>query len=207
MPAASKEDESLSSISASLGTEYRTVHLPSHGMSKMSEHDWPDQPPKDISGRIKIPGSEKYIPAIGLGTWHYDEDGQSRSSPKPAPEPRKEGFVGHVDMAGGICQLALDLGYLQFDTASSYRTEQGVLTAVEYHTVPRAEVFITTKVERLGHTAEESREILLQVTATAGGGSGYVDLLLIDAQMADSKSRRQIMWLEMEKVYEEGKAK
>lgn len=94
------------------------------------------------------------IPVLGLGTWQ---------------------------MKGKTCQRtvreALEMGYRHIDTAQMYRNEDRVGSAVKNSSVPRDEIFITTKLlpknlayEDVLSTYEESRNRLQ---------TDYVDLLLI----------------------------
>ncbi|PAP74973.1 aldo/keto reductase [Rubrivirga marina] len=94
------------------------------------------------------------MPALGLGTW------QMRGA-----EARRA--VEH----------ALAIGYRHVDTAAMYGNEAEVGAALAASGVPRADVFLTTKVWRdrvapskLGASADESLRAL---------GTDYVDLLLL----------------------------
>ncbi|WP_135825320.1 aldo/keto reductase [Halorussus ruber] len=94
------------------------------------------------------------VPKIGLGTWR---------------------------MQGEICRqtvhAALEAGYRHIDTAQSYDNERQVGRAIEESSVPREEVFLTTKVWP-GHV---DRTAIRGSTASslAQLGVEYVDLLLI----------------------------
>jgi diketogulonate reductase-like aldo/keto reductase len=92
------------------------------------------------------------MPLLGLGTWQM----RGRS-------------------ARDAVRSALDLGYRHLDTATMYRNEEQVGQAVAESSVPREEVFVTTKLppSRAGHeraTLLESLEALR---------FEYVDLWLI----------------------------
>lgn len=94
------------------------------------------------------------IPAIGLGTWDL----------------RGEDAVRCVE-------AALDAGYRHIDTAAMYGNEAQVGEAIRAHAVPRAEIFLTTKV-----WSSESMPGKLQQSAEASLrrlGVDQVDLLLI----------------------------
>lgn len=71
--------------------------------------------------RVKANGAE--IPAIGLGTW---------------------------DLRGKTCERcvadALDMGYRHVDTAAMYENEEAVGNGIRVSSVPRDEIFLTTKV-------------------------------------------------------------
>jgi len=84
-------------------------------------------------------------------------------------------------MAGEACSAlvasALDAGYRHIDTAEVYRNETEVGDGVRASGVPRAEIFLTTKVWRDGLAAGELER---HAEASLGRlGVDYVDLLLI----------------------------
>ncbi|MEV0783628.1 aldo/keto reductase [Streptomyces sp. NPDC050423] len=94
------------------------------------------------------------VPAVGLGTWPLDDDAAEQA------------------VAG-----ALGLGYRLVDTALNYGNETGTGRGIARSGVPRADVFVTTKVpgrhqgyEKTLASFEESRRNL---------GLSYVDLYLI----------------------------
>lgn len=94
------------------------------------------------------------MPALGLGTWQMRGDEARRG-------------VEH----------ALSIGYRHVDTAQMYKNEADVGAALAASDVPRADVFLTTKVwrdnvapSRLAASVDESLRQL---------GTDYVDLLLL----------------------------
>ena len=102
---------------------------------------------------IPLPSGHS-IPALGLGTWQ---------------------------LRGAECErairTALDLGYRHFDTAARYANETEVGAALNASDVPRADLFVTTKVwpdhfraADLKRSADESLKRL---------NLDYVDLLLL----------------------------
>lgn len=94
------------------------------------------------------------MPQLGLGTWPMD-DAQAAVA------------VSH----------ALDIGYRLVDTAENYGNEQGVGEGIRRSSVPRDEVFVTTKFNRKWHSRDGVRqacEASLRRLAT-----DYIDLLLI----------------------------
>ena len=114
---------------------------------------------------VKANGAE--IPAIGLGTW------QLRGSE-----------------AVRAVQDALDAGYRHIDTAAMYGNETEVGEAIRSHSVPRQDIFVTTKVwlsdlafGRLQKSAEASLRRL---------GLDQVDLLLIHWPSLDIALEEQI---------------
>ena len=95
------------------------------------------------------------VPALGLGTWA---------------------------MRGQECRravsTALDLGYRHVDTAQMYDNESAVGGALAGSDVPRADVFLVTKVRR-GNLAPD--DLRTSVAASLDRLGTYVDLLLIHA--------------------------
>jgi 2,5-diketo-D-gluconate reductase B len=94
------------------------------------------------------------VPALGLGTY------------------RLEG-----DAAREAVEHALSIGYRHVDTAQIYENEEAVGAGLAAASVPRADVFLTTKVwrdrltrDRLAPSVDESLRKL---------GTDYVDLLLV----------------------------
>src|ERR1700756_2688079 len=93
------------------------------------------------------------IPAIGFGT---------------------SGLAGPV---GEIVAHALRSGFRHLDAARKYGTEEGVGEGIRIAKVPRAELFITTKVSHENlHAADFARSVEQSLRAL---GIDYVDLLLV----------------------------
>ncbi|HBH7052537.1 2,5-didehydrogluconate reductase DkgA [Morganella morganii] len=93
-----------------------------------------------------------FMPQLGLGVWKAGND-----------------------VVGAAVQTALETGYRLIDTAAIYQNEEGVGEALKATTVPRDELFITTKLwnsdqQHAGNALEESLK-KLQLD--------YVDLYLI----------------------------
>lgn len=93
---------------------------------------------------------------------------------------------------------ALSLGYRLIDTASSYRNEEEVGSAIKKSGIPREEVFITTKLwvqdtsyENAKKAAEASMKRM---------GLDYLDLYLIHQPFGDYYGA----WRAMEEMYQEG---
>ncbi|RRH87750.1 aldo/keto reductase [Mesorhizobium tamadayense] len=68
------------------------------------------------------------IPQIGLGVWQVDPD-----------------------ITAKVVRWGIDAGYRLIDTAEGYRNEEGVGEAIRAAGVPRAELFITSKLRNGGH--------------------------------------------------------
>ena len=93
------------------------------------------------------------MPAIGFGT---------------------SGLAGPV---GEIVAHAIATGYRHLDAARKYGTEEGVGDGIRAAKVPRAELFITTKVSHENlHAADFARSVEQSLRAL---GVDYVDLLLV----------------------------
>jgi 2,5-diketo-D-gluconate reductase A len=86
---------------------------------------------------------------------------------------------GTWQMTGARCQAAvryaLEIGYRHIDTAAIYRNERDVGRAVRDSGVPRAEVFVTTKLSP-GDVGRERGAIEASLRAL---GMDYVDLWLV----------------------------
>lgn len=94
------------------------------------------------------------IPQLGLGVWQVD----------PASTAKVVGW-------------GIEAGYRSIDTAEGYRNEEGVGEAVRAATVPRSELFITSK---LRNSAHERDAALREFDATMRKlGIDQLDLFLI----------------------------
>ncbi len=120
------------------------------------------------------------VPALGLGTWQLRGDDARRA-------------VEH----------ALSIGYRHVDTAQIYRNEAEVGAGLAASSVPRDDVFVTTKVwrdhvapSRLAASVDESLEKL---------GTDYVDLLLLHWPVREVELEAQLGALVA--VREAGKAR
>jgi diketogulonate reductase-like aldo/keto reductase len=93
---------------------------------------------------------------------------------------------------------ALQLGYRLIDTASMYGNEKEVGHAVRHSSVPRNEIFVTTKLNNTDHgydealRAFEKSERLLDI--------GHIDLFLVHWPI---RGKRRESWKALEKLYEE----
>ena len=81
--------------------------------------------------------------------------------------------------------------------------EEQVGTAVQASSIPRSEIFLTTK---LGHADKISSRLNESVTKIDPSEGGYVDLFLIHAPSAGPEKRVE-QWGELEKLVKEKKAK
>lgn len=80
--------------------------------------------------------------------------------------------------------------------------------------IPREEVFLTTKILSTGGSAEKTYKKCLDSVDKIDAGrkegegarKGYVDLFLIHAAVGGPETRKE-MWLALERLYEEGRAR
>lgn len=120
------------------------------------------------------------MPRLGLGVWKVTEEGQVEQAIKDA----------------------VNAGYRSIDTAKIYGNEEGVGRAIADVSVPRDEMFITTKVwnAEQGYDStlaafEESRRKL---------GLEIIDLYLIHWPV---KGKYKETWRALEQLYKDGKVR
>lgn len=94
------------------------------------------------------------LPLIGLGTWPLNDA-----------------------EAAEVIPVALGQGYRLVDTAARYGNEAGVGRGIAAAGLPRAELFVTTKLRGRDHGYEETKAALHRSLETLG--LDYVDLFLI----------------------------
>ncbi|WP_265455273.1 aldo/keto reductase [Enterococcus sp. HY326] len=98
-----------------------------------------------------------------------------------------------------IVSEALKAGYRLIDTASTYLNEEAVGRAIRKSKIPRAEIFVTTKVwiEDIGYEATKKAF----QTSLDKLGLDYIDLFLIHVPFGDYYGS----WRAMEELYKAGK--
>ncbi len=94
------------------------------------------------------------MPRLGLGTWPLKGDDAERA------------------VAG-----ALDSGYRLVDTAFAYGNEDGVGRGIKASTVPREDVFVTTKFNKESHSVAGVHKAFADSARSLG--VDYIDLMLI----------------------------
>ena len=114
-----------------------------------------------------------------------------------------EGFGVFQVPEAAVCEQAvsdaLSVGYRLIDTAAAYFNEEAVGAAIRKSGIPRAELFITTKlwVQDAGYeSAKKAFETSMEKL-----GLNYLDLYLIHQPMNDYYGA----WQAMEELYEAGK--
>lgn len=121
---------------------------------------------------------EVAMPLVGLGTW---------------------------DLRGPLCTRivaqALALGYRLIDTAQMYDNEAAVGRAIAASSVPRAEIFLTTKVYRSADSTVKARRAIDDSLRALG--TDYVDLLLLH----EPYPQRAAMYRAIEDAQRAGKAR
>ncbi|WP_182358176.1 aldo/keto reductase [Tomitella gaofuii] len=121
------------------------------------------------------------IPQLGLGVWQASDEEAERA-------------VG----------AALDAGYRHIDTAAAYANEDAVGRGLAASSVPREDVFVTTKLWNADHGHDRA---LAAVDASLQRlGVDYVDLYLIHWPLQD-RDRLLRTWDAMEEIAESGRAK
>ena len=97
-----------------------------------------------------------------------------------------------------VVENALGLGYRSIDTASMYYNEKSVGEAVRASTIPRDELFVTTKICDPCYTREETLRTVDHSMRLLG--LDYVDLMLIHWPVGDPV----VMWETLEELYHKG---
>ena len=115
-------------------------------------------------------------------------------------------YLSPRDRCTASCKAALQTGYRHIDTAQYYGNENEVGKAVRESGLKRSEVFITTKVLDAKGSVEDSYQRLLDSVREIGGEDGVIDLFLVHSATVGAEARKEL-WLALEKLYKEGKAK
>lgn len=130
------------------------------------------------------------IPKLGLGTW----------------------FIGD-DVVAEAVRNAVKLGYRHIDTAQAYQNERGVGEGVKSASVPREQLFVTSKVHAGFKTYESAMASINQSLEVMG--LDYLDLMIIHAPQPWEKWRaderyfeeNKQVWKALEDAYKAGKLK
>lgn len=137
-----------------------------------------------LSSTLPLPNSSAQIPRLGFGVYKSTEETCVRS-----------------------CLTALKAGYRHIDTAQFYANEEQVGRAVKESGLPRAEVYITSKVlTASADVATTYQRIVDSVKKLDDRPDGYVDLFLIHNSSVSADGNK-IMWAALEQAKAEGKVK
>ena len=127
------------------------------------------------------------IPKLGLGTWFIDDD-----------------------KAAQAVRDAVDLGYRYIDTAQAYGNERGVGEGVRTGSVPRDEIFVSTKLAAEIKDYDGAVAAIDESLATMG--LDVIDLMLIhspqpwnDFRGGDYAEGNREAWRALEDAYTAGK--
>jgi methylglyoxal/glyoxal reductase len=101
-------------------------------------------------------------------------------------------------------KIALEVGYRSIDTAAIYGNEEGVGKAIAESTVPREELFITTKVWNSNHGYEAA--LAAFDVSMEKLGLDYLDLYLIHWPLP-SQGKFVETWKALEKLYKDGRVR
>ena len=117
------------------------------------------------------------MPLFGIGVWRMEHGRETRKA----------------------VTLALELGYIHIDTASMYKNEEDVGAAVQESSLPRENLFITSKV----HTSEVGYDATLKAfeRSLQKLKLSYIDLYLIHKPV---EGFRQNTWKALEKLKKDG---
>jgi 2,5-diketo-D-gluconate reductase A len=127
---------------------------------------------------VKLPGGGQ-LPMVGFGTW------------------RLRGRAAHAAVLS-----ALSAGYRHLDSATMYANEAEVGQALRDSGLPRADVFVTTKIR----STDAGRVRPVLAASLRALGTDYLDLWLVHWPPARASERRR-MWAELQEVQAEGYAR
>ena len=149
-----------------------------------------------LSDHVVIPGIDGGItmPRIGFGVY------------KVPPQ-----------LCEAVSLAALQAGYRHIDCAQLYRSEAEVASALRQSSVPRAHVFLTTKIKQWnGGSDDDLYETLLSSVRRLGGSGGaadgesvpaYVDLFLVHTPRFRGKDSLRQVWTALERLKEQGRTR
>lgn len=132
-----------------------------------------------IDTRVRLQDGHT-MPLLGLGTWAAKAGGETRDA----------------------VTSALETGYRHIDTAKMYGNEQDVGEAVRDSTIPRTEIFVTTKLLDSDQGYDAALEAFDRSMAELG--LDYVDLYLIHWPV---ESLRTDSWRALEQIKADGRAR
>ena len=129
-----------------------------------------------------------HIPCVGFGTWQAEEGKEAKNS----------------------VLAALEAGYRHIDTAQGYGNERSVGQAVKDSSIPREQIFITSKLANPIRGYQETLDAVHESLKKLG--TDYADLFLLHwprpANYKDDwKEKNAQSWKAFETLYREGKIK
>jgi 2,5-diketo-D-gluconate reductase A len=134
------------------------------------------------SGAPLLPlGHGASMPQLGLGTWPMSSD------------------EAQVAVA-----RAIELGYRLIDTAHRYDNEEGVGRGVRHASVPREELFVTTKLSGEWHGEREAQDAF--AASLERLGLDYVDMYLVHWPIP-SQDRYVDAWRGLARLLEDGRVR
>jgi methylglyoxal/glyoxal reductase len=114
--------------------------------------------------------------------------------------------LGVYDMYGSIAEqavlTALETGYRLFDTAAMYRNEKEIGNAIRQATIPRQEIFVTTKVSNTNQGYDNTLRAFEESSKKLN--IDYIDLYLVHWPV---KGKRKDTWKALEKLYADKQVK
>jgi 2,5-diketo-D-gluconate reductase A len=122
------------------------------------------------------------MPQLGLGVWQAKDGAEVETA----------------------VTAAINAGYRLIDTAAVYGNEEGVGRAIAQSTVPRKDLFITTKLWNADQGYEQTLEAFDKSLARLG--LDYIDLYLIHWPVP-AKDKYLETWRAFEKLYSDGRVK
>lgn len=131
------------------------------------------------------------IPQLALGTWLIDDD-----------------------EVANVIKNAVDVGYRHFDTAQAYANERGVGEGVRNASIPREEIFVTSKVMAENKTYDSAYKSIDETLDKME--LDYIDMMVIhspqpwkDVNQSDNRyfEENREVWKAMTDAYNEGKIK
>ena len=127
------------------------------------------------------------IPKLGLGTWMIADD-----------------------QVAEIVQEAIKIGYRHIDTAQAYGNERGVGEGIRKSGIPRAEIFVTTKLAAEIKSYEEAVDAI--EASVQKLELDYIDLMIIHSpqpwdsfRQGDFFEGNLAAWQALEAAYHAGK--
>ncbi|KAK9779579.1 putative Aldo-keto reductase-like protein [Seiridium cardinale] len=139
-----------------------------------------------LQSKVKL-ASGHDMPLLGFG-------GRFTKSRSPADEAER------------CVKEALNVGYRHIDSAAAYRNEAPCGSAIRSlaSTIPRSEVFFTSKVRTKGMSYESAKATVVNTLQETG--LDYVDLMLLHAPYGGSAVRKDA-WKALVESVEEGKVR